>query len=613
MHPEIKRGVWVSLILFGAACGMLGVSHVFSSREQAAFASMREAGPRVVRVRPANGDLYALPDTAVAADIRFPSRTVVAGIDPTTLNDISVRLTRDDGSLVPGRLNTSGASDAIVFTPADPLEAGRSYKFEVNENLLDLSGTPFRPWTSTFKIASNVQSIPMDVRFERTPFHAIPEAVFTCVAFGPDRRLYAATFDGRIFRFDLDTDGNPTSTKVSRVIVDLHHGPRMIMGIAFDPTSPPDAPTLWISHGQMKPFERGEIKGADDWTGAISTVSGADLDLARDIVVGLPRAFKDHLNFQPAFGPDGALYFTQGSHTSIGEPDAKWGMRPERLLTAAVLRLDPTKLPAQLPIDVRTEPLAPSDRSNTGKSNATSLYDPTSPDAPLTIYATGVRSAFDLLWHRSGRLYSAVNGTAPGGNLPARPASEGLPALPVVRDLDYTTDDTLIQITPGSYHGHPNPLRREFIAHAGNPSPGFDPYGVPGYPDFTMSEPTYRMPVLSFGKNVSPNGLIEFRSDAGNAPPAFGGALEGAIIVARYSGGDDLVALRVDASGEVVDMIVGIEGFRGFVDPLDLTIDPTNGRIYVAEFGGSGLSLLKPAPGSSRVFVRSIESLGAKP
>ncbi len=608
MHPEIKRGVWVSLALIGAACGMVGVSHVFSSREQAAFASMREAGPRVVRVRPANGDLYALPDTAVAADIRFPSRTVVAGIDPTTLNQQSVLLTRDDGSLVPGRLNTSGASDAIVFTPADPLEAGRSYKFEVNENLLDLSGTPFRPWTSTFKIAANVQSIPLDVRFERTAFDAIPDAVFTCVAFGPDRRLYAATFDGRIFRFDLDADGKPTNTKVSRAIIDLHQGPRMIMGIAFDPTSPGDAPTLWVSHGQMKPFERGEIKGADDWTGVISTLTGDDLDIAKDIVVGLPRAFKDHLNFQPVFGPDGALYFNQGSHTSIGGPDAKWGMRPERLLTAAVLRLDPTKLPATLPIDVRTEPLDPTDPTRDA-----SLYDPAARDAPLTIHATGVRSAFDLLWHRSGRLYSAVNGTAPGGNLPARPASNGLPALPVVRDLDYTTDDTLIHVTPGSYHGHPNPLRSEFIAHAGNPSPGFDPYGIPGYPDFTTAEPTYKMPVLSFGKNVSPNGLIEFRSDAANTTPAFGGALEGAILVARYSGGDDLVALRVDTSGEVVDMIVGIEGFRGFVDPLDLAIDTATGRIYVAEFGGSGLSLLTPASGSSRVFVRSIDALGAKP
>ena len=51
-----------------------------------------------------------------------------------------------------------------------------------------------------------------------------------------------------------------------------------------------------------------------------NVLRGARLEQYQDIVVGLPRAFRDHLNFQMAFGPDGAIYFCQGSMTSVGWP-----------------------------------------------------------------------------------------------------------------------------------------------------------------------------------------------------------------------------------------------------------------------------------------------------
>ena len=36
----------------------------------------------------------------------------------------------------------------------------------------------------------------------------------------------------------------------------------------------------------------------------------------------------------------------------------------------------------------------------------------TAPDAPLTLYASGVRVGYDMLWHSNGSLYTAVNGSA---------------------------------------------------------------------------------------------------------------------------------------------------------------------------------------------------------
>ena len=54
-------------------------------------------------------------------------------------------------------------------------------------------------------------------------------------------------------------------------------------------------------------------------------------------------------------------------------------------------------------------------------------YDPFAANAPLKVFGSGVRNAYDLTWHSNGRLYTAADGSADGGNIPATPAS-GLPA-----------------------------------------------------------------------------------------------------------------------------------------------------------------------------------------
>jgi poly(A) polymerase len=64
-------------------------------------------------------------------------------------------------------------------------------------------------------------------------------------------------------------------------------------------------------------------------------------------------------------------------------------------------------------------------------------YAPTRPGAPVSIYATGVRNAYDLVFHSNGHLYAPVNGSASGGATPASP--DGLvPGIPIV-----TTPETL--------------------------------------------------------------------------------------------------------------------------------------------------------------------------
>jgi glucose/arabinose dehydrogenase len=348
---------------------------------------------------------------------------------------------------------------------------------------------------------------------------------------------------------------------------------------------------------------------ADDWTGKISRLSGPDLAEWRDVVVHLPRAALDHLNNQIDFGPDGALYFPQASNTAMGAPDHKWAWRPERLLTAAVLRLDLTKLPESAwPLDAKTE--------------EGGTYDPFAPGAPLTIYASGVRNGYDLLWHSNGQLYVPINGSAAGGSAPGTPSDPNQyrrrldkpghahydgPAVPALNDVPETLNDYLFRIDAGGYYGHPHPQRSEYVLEGGNPTAGPDFAEVPQYPVGTQPDPNWRRPAFDFGKNLSPDGLIEYHSSG-----AFGGQLKGRILVARYSGGDDILVLTPGPSGEIVEAVAGIEGMTGFQDPVDLTEDPARGNLYVAEFGGRCVTLLRPAPDrhSFRVYRQTGSSGG---
>src|SRR5262249_27397313 len=153
--------------------------------------------------------------------------------------------------------------------------------------------------------------------------------------------------------------------------------------------------TLWVCHGYYA------LLNAPDFTTKITVVSGSSLETAKDAVIGLPRAARDHLTEQPVFGPDGALYFCQGSTTAMGAADASWRTRSERLLTAAILRLDVSKIPPGSPLNAKTE--------------AGGTYNPYAPGAPLTIYATGVRNTFELIFTKDGTLFGVNNGSAAGG------------------------------------------------------------------------------------------------------------------------------------------------------------------------------------------------------
>lgn len=603
--PAVEVTAVLVIALLLAACFVRGTG--FKTWLVRLVVPSYKARPTVLATRPGNFDSGVPLDAFVAVDIDLPNSGRVVDVHSLPPHrEGTVRLLRTgDGKPVPAHVNTTGGGDAIVLQPTAPLEPNTQYTFEITPGVVDTGGSPFRYFRTNFTTAAAGHLGEFPAAFEKVelpPAAAVPQAMYTCVTIGPDGRLYVSAFDGRVLRFDIDpADGSLGQPRTIGAVAANNGGPRLVTGICFDPASTAEAPVLWVSHGQLTQ-ER-----AEDWTGKISRLSGADLSTYQDVVVHLPRGVKDHLNNQMAFGPDGALYFAQASNSAMGAPDHKWGNRPERLLSAAILRLDPAGIPPRgaPPIDARTEEL-PADAT---------AYDPYAPGAPLTIYATGIRNGYDLLWHRNGTFYAPINGSAAGGNAPgsddprgehARRPDSGKPwagpAVPALTNILYTEDDTLLLVARDAYYGHPNPLRGEFVLNGGNPTAAADLAEVPAYPVGTQPDPNFRFDSFSFGKNLAPTGIIEYKTP---------GPLAGKILVTRYSGGDDVIVLSPDGPrGAITESFTGIEGLTGFSDPLDLCEDTRNGNLYVVEFGALRLTLARRVKGgiSKRVFRQNLSS-----
>ena len=94
-----------------------------------------------------------------------------------------------------------------------------------------------------------------------------------------------------------------------------------------------------------------------------------------------------------------------------------------------------------------------------------------------------------------------------------------------------------------------------------------------------MPDRNYRSSTFDFKTNASPDGVIEYFGKA------FGGKLDHRMMICRYSGGDDVVVLDVNADGSVGNYRSGISGLSHFVDPLDLTEDTRSGNVYIVYVG----------------------------
>jgi hypothetical protein len=636
----------VATVVTSVTDGRLRLDPIGGSNTKLAYVTVERLAdqPTVTSVFPENRSDGAAIDGGVSASISVPGAGV--GVDPTSLAGNVALFDIATGAQVPTTVGTSGGNDVIALDPNDALAELTAYRFVVGDGVLSEDGAPFAPFTSVFTTGvfggdpdpggpgdpdpgePGVFTPLTDISFEKVELPAAQGRFIASMQFGPDGKLYVSTIGQGLYRYDVAEDGTIGNEQL------LGLQGRAVIGLVFDEGATADDLGVWITHATAN------INNEQaQWGSKVSYLSGPDLGTVTDVFVGLPRSLKDHLTNSMAYGPGGALYFLQGSNQAAGDLDSAWGTRGEQLLTAALLRFDPAHPQVQAAlgggpaIDVQTAD---------GGS-----YDPFAPDAPLTLYATGIRNAYDLVHHTNGHLYVPTNGTAGGANSPGvvknadgtftrTSAASGQfgtgngqdvtaactarridgqpytgPNVPAIANHP-TQRDFLYRVDEGGYYGHPNPERCEWVLNEGSTGSGFG-QGGSKYPVGTFPDPNYRGFAFDFEFNKSVNGVIEYRS------ATFGGQLDGWLVAVRFSNNNDLIFLQPGDDGGILGAqtqlgIPGVAGTTmtgvgGFKDPLEIVEDPSNGNLYVNQYdrGGSDQKLfLLRVPEDQRAPVAGV-------
>ncbi len=557
--------------------------------------------PYVVAANPVNGCVIYTNSTIAANNLSIPStKGFKGGTNNSTITNNTVKLLKLYNGKevnVQGNVQGTGGGDAISFTPLHPLEPYTNYKFIITNGVKSYNGTPFTQFQSTFSTAlAPVDSTNIiNAEFIKISVPGTQNKKYTSLLFGPDGKFYALKMNGGIERFNVDHQSGMLSQMYPIYTLVKKRGESTAIGLTFDPKSTADNLIAWVSYSSA------EMNAAPEFDGKISRLSGSVLQNEKQIIINLPRSTRDHMVNSIVFGPDGGLYISQGSNSSAGSYDKAW-QRNETLLSGAILRLDVSKLKAvKLPLNVKTT-------KNQNLINHASLtniklsdgsYNPYATQSPLTIYASGIRNAYDMVWHSNGQLYIPANGSGGGGNSPAtvkkvkRPNGTYYDGPEVLATENVPVQhDWLFRVNPNKgvgYYGHPNPLRGEYVLNRGF-------VDNPMYQPWVKPDKNFRWAAFDFGYNKSPNGVIEYKNNA------FNGALKGKLLVCRFSGGGDIMVLEpgviyklanlkqmVDSKYNIVKSAggvsnYGLKGMVGFANPLDITEDIVNGNLYVSEF-----------------------------
>ena len=425
---------------------------------------------------------------------------------------------------------------------------------------------------------------------------------------------------------------------------------RQVTGLLV--TGTPINPVLYISSSDPRISKNGEVN-LDTNSGVLTRVTwnGTNWD-AVDLIRGLPRSEENHSVNGMVLSPDKTkLYLAVGGNTNNGAPSKFFSYTGEYALSGTVLEID-LKALNQLPVltdsaggqggkprkyiyDLPTldDPTVPN--KNNGSGENFNGLDESGPwggndgfnmailpaNAPLRIYADGFRNNYDLVLTQAGKLYTVDNGSNKGlGNTPIAVNGE---ATNKPNNGGLGDPEPLFAIAEGGYYGHPNPARSNqdlawtIYNNNGSPDGSLSPNSVPKLSDrvppgvaiqngfiidpskFTgnanrLKKSGIRVKQTSSASpklvNIgsSSNGLVEYTSSA------FGGALQGDLLVAQFNG--NVARLELNASGTAATYKT-IPGLGGLSIPLDVTTRP-DGTVWVAELGSGNIKVFAPSSGT---------------
>ena len=475
----------------------------------------------------------------------------------------------------------------------------------------------------------------------------------TSLQFGPDGRLYVSQQDGtiQIYTISQPTPGQWVAT--ADELVDLvrnipnHNDDGSLNGALTDRqvtallvTGTAEMPVLYVTSSDPR-IATGTDANLDTNSGVLSRLTFDGVEWTKvDLIRGLPRSEENHSPNGMALSADGTkLYLAQGGNTNNGAPSLFFSNTPEYALSAALLEIDlvaldaiPDKLFTYGPgltsvykYDLPTLDDPTVANNGTAGGETAAGLDVGGPfggndgmnqailpaDAPLRIFATGLRNAFDVVMTQDGRLFTIDN----GGN-------QDLGSTPLVDAQNKPTNlvhnggvgsiDHLYLVEGGGYYGHPDPTRANqtgsVVAYTDGPEPqayatianaaDAVPDGIAMTPGFVIDPTKFTSDAARLaaegqftvgqhslaGFAASTNGLMEYTADT------FAGEIKGDLITASFDGTIKLIHRAAD--GVTVTGVSTLATPGGI--PLDVTQGP-DGTLWVTQIGSGQILVLTPA------------------
>jgi glucose/arabinose dehydrogenase len=388
----------------------------------------------------------------------------------------------------------------------------------------------------------------------------------TAMAFGPDGRLYVADNSGRIQALAIDT-ATMSITGVEQITTSGEL--QEVYGITFDPSDGSLPAPVYVTNTVSGFGDAGQAPPGS-YLGKVTKISGAGYSTIEDVITGLPVGNSGHQANGLVFGPDGRLLVAQGSMTNAGVVNPQSGLfqREEVPTSAAMLVADIHAAGFDGAITY-----SPADTYSTGVVQT---------GGDVSVYATGLRNPYDMIFHSNGKFYNTDNGPNAG---------YGPSSVTCTTDNggDALAPDELNIIVEGAYYGSPNRNRglagdpRQCVYYSGS-----DPA------DADHTAPIALLPASS-------NGLAEYTWDGFEAQ-----MLGDLIYVSWVENSMHRVQLSADGSSVVSDTTLA----TGLINALDVVTD-AEGNIFVAEWGADQITFFKPdATPATEVAVTGISPPG---
>ena len=377
---------------------------------------------------------------------------------------------------------------------------------------------------------------------------------------GPDGRFYMALRSGKIVSIEYDDSYYPVpdGIQVHKGVSKLPNS--TVLGLTFNPHDPPGVVRIYVAHSAL--FAQGglEFTGPSPYPGQVSVLEGPDFDAPQPIITGLPTSNHDHGVNGIVFDNNGDLLICVGGNTNAGVKLAKMGDLDESPLSAAILKAELSRPDFNGAITyVETDTGLPNDDQVYGGSVDVA------PGVHVYPFATGLRSAFDLVYTTNRRIYATDNGpNATWGAASTGPDTEG--------PHPNTDSDELLLVERGNYYGHPNRNRGRYDPRQ-NVYRGLDEPAVLG--EFSQS--------LTDEVFSSSNGICEYRATA------FGGQLRGQLLVQRWT----LYQRRVELSADGRE-VLEVQELYPWTGGLDLATGP-GGALLAVDQNGNALRAFVPS------------------